>query len=118
MRVNLLCLGAVGIGSVILSVADRLGLFEKHSVDVCLVPLTGTQIPDLTNTNPMGHIGAPAALMRAAGGTDLKILACFDNALLSSALVVRADFRTPEQLKGQRLGARVVGAAMWWQIRR
>jgi len=88
MSVNLLCLGAVGIGSIILSVADRLGLFQKHGVDVSLVTVTGTQVPNLTTANPMGHIGAPAALMRAAGGTDLKILACFDNALLSGALVV------------------------------
>jgi ABC-type taurine transport system substrate-binding protein len=113
MRINLLCLGAVGIGSVILTIADRLRLFQKHGVDVRLVPVTGTQIPDLTTTNPMGHIGAPAALMRAASGTDLKILACFDNALLSGALVTRSEINKPEQLKGKRLGARVVGAAMW-----
>lgn len=113
MRVDILCLGAVGIGSIILSIADRCRLFEKHDVDVRLVRVTGTQIPDLTAANPIGHIGAPAALMRAAGGTDLKILACFDNALLSGALVVRAEISTADQLRGQRLGARVVGAAMW-----
>lgn len=113
MGLNILRLGAVGIGSVILVAADRLKLFQKHNVDVNLVPVTGTQIPDLTSTDPMGHIGAPAALMRAAGGTNLRILACFDNALLSTALVVRSGINKPEQLKGKRLGARVVGAAMW-----
>lgn len=113
MSVNVLRLGAVGIGSVILAVAERLRLFQKHDVDVHLVPVTGTQIPDLTATTPMGHIGAPAALMGAAGGADLRILACFDNALLSGALVVRSEVSKPEQLRGKRLGARVVGAAMW-----
>jgi ABC-type nitrate/sulfonate/bicarbonate transport system substrate-binding protein len=113
MSVNVLRLGAIGIGSVILAVADRLRLFQKHDVDVHLVPVAGTQIPDLTATTPMGHIGAPAALIGAAGGADLKILACFDNALLSSALVVRSEICRPEQLRGKRLGARVVGAAMW-----
>ena len=48
MRVNLLCLGAVGIGSVIAAIADRLRLFQKHGVDVHLVSVTGTQVPDLT----------------------------------------------------------------------
>jgi ABC-type nitrate/sulfonate/bicarbonate transport system substrate-binding protein len=113
VRINLLCLGAAGIGSVVLAIADRLKLFQKHGVDVRLVPVPGTQIPNLTTTNPMGLIGAPAALMRAAGGTDLKILASFDNALLSGALIVRSEISKPEQLKGKRLGARVVGAALW-----
>jgi len=103
----------VGIGSIIPAIADRLRLFQKHGVDVQLVSVTGTQIPDLTDAHPMGHIGAPAALMRAAGGTNLKILACFDAALLSGALIVRSELSKPEHLKGKRLGARVVGAAMW-----
>jgi hypothetical protein len=113
LSVNLLSLGAVGIGSVIPAIADRLRLFQKHGVDVRLVAVTGTNIPDLSVANPIGHIGAPAALMRAAAGTNLKMLACFDNALLSGGLVVRSEFTKPEQLRGKILGARVVGAAMW-----
>lgn len=113
VAVNLLCLGAVGIGSIIPAIAHRLRLFQKHGVDVQLTSVAGTQIPDLTGAYPIGHIGAPAALMRAAGGTDLKILACFDAALLSGALIVRSELSRPEHLKGKRLGARVVGAAMW-----
>lgn len=113
MGVNLLYLGAVGLGAVVLAIAERERLFAKHGVDVQLVPVTGTQIPDLTASNPMGYIGAPAALMRAAGGADLKILASFDRAALSGGLVVRRGYSRPEHLKGKRLGARVTGAAMW-----
>lgn len=113
MSVNILHLGAIGISSVVLSIADRLHLFQKHDVKVHIVPVTGTQVPDLTSTNPMGHIGAPAALMRAAGGADLRILACFDYAMLSGSLVVSPDIEMPKQLKGRRLGARVTGAALW-----
>jgi ABC-type nitrate/sulfonate/bicarbonate transport system substrate-binding protein len=111
--VNLLCLGAVGLGSILLSVADRQNLFRKHGVDVRLVPVRGTQVPELTADNPLGYIGAPAAVMRAAEGVDLRILASFDTARLSGCLITRAGIRKPQHLRGKRLGARVTGAAMW-----
>lgn len=74
MSIRLVCLGAVGLGSVILTIADRERFFGKHGVEVELTPVTGTQVPDLTDTTPMGYIGAPAALMRAAAGKDIKSL--------------------------------------------
>jgi ABC-type nitrate/sulfonate/bicarbonate transport system substrate-binding protein len=113
MHVNLLCLGAVGLGAVVLTVAHRHGLIRKHGVDLQLVPVPGTQIPELSSDHPFGHIGAPAAVMRAADGTDLRILASFDTARLSSCLVARPGIDRPELLRGRRLGARVTGAAMW-----
>ena len=113
MGVKLLSLKAVGLGAIILDIAGRYGLFTRHGADVDLVPVTGIQIPNLTKAVPMGYIGAPAALMRAAGGTKLKILASFDDARLSNRLVVSPAIATPDQLRGRRLGARVTGAAMW-----
>jgi ABC-type nitrate/sulfonate/bicarbonate transport system substrate-binding protein len=113
MAINILWLGAAGLGSILLSVAHRQRLFQKHGVDVRLVPVLGTQVPELTTDIPFGYIGAPAAVMRAAEGVDLKILASFDTARLSSCLVVRPGINEPEQLRGTRLGARVTGAAMW-----
>jgi NitT/TauT family transport system substrate-binding protein len=113
MTTDMLYLGAVGLGVIPLSIAHQAGLFRKHGVDVCLVPVGGTQVPKVTAENPFGYIGAPAALMRAAEGTDLKILASFDNGRLSNHLVARPDIRTPADLCGKRLGARVTGAALW-----
>ena len=52
MAVNVLWLGAAGLGSILLSVAHRQGLFQKHGVDVHLVPVPGTQVPELTTDNP------------------------------------------------------------------
>jgi len=115
MKINMLCLGAVGLGSILLAVAHRQGLFRKHGIDVQLVPVRGTQVPELTPSNSFGYIGAPAAVMRAAEGADLRILASFDTARLSSCLIVNCGITKPEQLRGKRLGARVVGAAMWIQ---
>ena len=113
LTTNLLCLGAVGLGSILVSVAHRQGLFQKHGVDVRLVPVLGTQVPELTTDNAFGYIGAPAAVMRAAEGVDLKIIASFDTARLSSCLIARPGIGTADQLRGKRLGARVTGARMW-----
>jgi ABC-type nitrate/sulfonate/bicarbonate transport system substrate-binding protein len=113
MAINVLWLGAAGLGSILLSIAHRQGLFRRHGVDVHPVPVPGTQVPELTADHPFGYIGAPAAVMRAAEGTDLRILASFDTARLSSCLVVRPEITNAEQLPGKRLGARVTGAAMW-----
>jgi ABC-type nitrate/sulfonate/bicarbonate transport system substrate-binding protein len=113
VRVHLLCLGAVGLFSVLPSIAQRQGFFEKHGLEVQLTPVPGTQIPELTISSPLAYIGAPAAVMRAAGGVDLKVLACFDTARLSSCLVVNPDISQLKQLRGKRLGARATGAAIW-----
>jgi ABC-type nitrate/sulfonate/bicarbonate transport system substrate-binding protein len=112
-NMKVLCLGAVGLGAIILTIADRQRFFEKHGADVQLTSVTGTQIPDLSDATPMGYIGAPAALMRAAAGKDIKILASFDSARLTSSLVVSPGIHNAQDLKGRRLGARVTGAAMW-----
>ena len=113
MKVNLLRLGAVGLSSIVPAIAQRNRLFEKHDLDVQLVPVLGTAVPELTTTNPIGHIGSPAAVMRACAGANLRVLASFDTARLSNCLVVRSGIKTRDQLRGKRLGARVTGAAMW-----
>jgi NitT/TauT family transport system substrate-binding protein len=113
VSINLLCLKAVGLCSILPSIAQRHGLFKKHGVAVALIPVSGTQIPELTMSHPLAYIGAPAAVMGAAGGADLKVLASFDTARLSSCLVVKPDIGKPEQLRGKRLGARATGAAIW-----
>jgi ABC-type nitrate/sulfonate/bicarbonate transport system substrate-binding protein len=113
VRINLLSLQAVGLSSIVLFVAQREGLLAKHGVSVHLVPVGNGQVPELSEANPVGHIGAPAAIMRAARGADMKILASLDNGQLSNCLVVRPDIESAQDLRGRRLGARVVGAALW-----
>lgn len=113
MKVNMLYLGAVGLGIIPLLIAREQGLFGKHGVDVHLIRVAGTEVPKLTEETPLGYIGAPAAVMRMAEGADLRILASFDSGRLSHHLVARADIQKPEHLRGKRLGARVTGAALW-----
>ena len=113
MRARLLSLGAVGLGAVVLTIADRQKFFAKHGAAVELVAVAGTQIPDMTAATPMGYIGAPAALMRAASGAKIKILASFDSARLTGGLIVSPGINGPDDMRGKRLGARVRGAALW-----
>jgi len=111
--VNMLHLGAVGLSAIALLIAQRHNFFKKHGVDVRLIAVTGTQIPELTDTHPVGHIGAPAAIMKAARGSELRILASLDSGRLFNQLVVSSTIKRPEDLRGKRLGARVPGAALW-----
>jgi ABC-type nitrate/sulfonate/bicarbonate transport system substrate-binding protein len=111
--INMLHLGAVGLSTIVLHVADRQGFFKKHGVNIQLVPVTGTTIPELTDDNPVGHIGAPAAILKAARGSQLRILASFDSGQLFNHLIVAPSIKKPEDLRGKRVGARVKGAALW-----
>lgn len=111
--IKMLHLGAVGLSTIVLHVADRQGFFKNQGVNIQLVPVTGTTIPELTDDNPVGHIGAPAAILKAARGSQLRILAAFDSGQLFNHLIVAPSIKKPEDLKGKRLGARVKGAALW-----
>jgi ABC-type nitrate/sulfonate/bicarbonate transport system substrate-binding protein len=113
VAVDMLHLGAVGLSSIVLLIAQRLDFFKKHGVDVRLVAVTGTQIPELTEAHPVGHIGAPAAIIKAARGSKLRVLASLDSGRLFNHLVVRPGIKNPDDLRGKRLGARVTGAALW-----
>jgi ABC-type nitrate/sulfonate/bicarbonate transport system substrate-binding protein len=111
--INMLHLGAVGLTSLVPHLANGQGIFAKDGLSIRLVAVTGTQIPDLTSNNPVGHIGAPAAMIKASRGSDLRILASFDSGRLLNHFVVAPGIRHAEDLKGKRVGARVKGAALW-----
>jgi ABC-type nitrate/sulfonate/bicarbonate transport system substrate-binding protein len=71
-KVNIVHVGGVASWSVLLPIAQEQGLFTKHGVEVQLVLVPEAEVPRLTGENPFGYIGAPAAILRAAGGTDLN----------------------------------------------
>lgn len=82
---------ADGTGSflVLLAMAEQQGLFEKYGVDVRSVAIKGATVPRLTADVPLGMIGEPAALLQAAGGADLRLVASFSDIKLSGHLVAR-----------------------------
>ena len=58
-------------------------------------------------------IGEPAALLQAADGMDLRIVASFSSINLSGHLVARPGIEDADGLRGKRVGVRVVGAGLW-----
>ena len=93
--------------------AEQQGLFGKYGVEGRSLAVKGATVPRLTADMPFGMIGEPAALLQTAEGADLRLVASFSDIELSGHLVARPGIRTPEDLRGKRLGARVIGAGLW-----
>jgi ABC-type nitrate/sulfonate/bicarbonate transport system substrate-binding protein len=77
------------------------------------VDIKGATVPRLTADMPLGMIGEPAALLQATAGADLRLVASFSDIKLSGHLVARPGINTPADLRGKRMGARVIGAGLW-----
>jgi ABC-type nitrate/sulfonate/bicarbonate transport system substrate-binding protein len=106
---------ADGTGSflVLLAMAQQEAFFQKYDVNVRPVGVKGATVPRLTADMPLGMIGEPAALLQAADGADLRLVASFSDIKLSGHLVARPGIKSPRDLRGKRLGARVIGAGLW-----
>lgn len=112
-QVNLVYAEATGSFLVLLTIAQQQRLFEKHGLEIRPVITRGPNVPRLTGDAPVGLIGEPAAILQTAEGRDLKIVASFFRASLSGHLVGRPGIRTAADLRGKRIGVRVVGAGIW-----
>jgi ABC-type nitrate/sulfonate/bicarbonate transport system substrate-binding protein len=104
---------ATGSFLVLLEIAREQGLFGKFGIDIRPVPATGANVPRLSEEVPLGLIGAPATLLQAADGADLRLIATLSTTNLSGHLVARPDIKTAQDLRGKRLGVRVLGAGIW-----
>jgi ABC-type nitrate/sulfonate/bicarbonate transport system substrate-binding protein len=106
---------ADGTGSflVLLAIAEQEALFQKYGVNVRSVGIKGATVPRLTDDMPLGMIGEPAALLQATAGADLRLVASFSDIKLSGHLVARPGINTSADLRGKRMGARVIGAGLW-----
>jgi ABC-type nitrate/sulfonate/bicarbonate transport system substrate-binding protein len=106
---------ADGTGSflVLLALAEQEALFQKYGVDIRSVAIKGATVPRVTADMPLGMIGEPAALLQAAEGADLRLVASFSDIKLSGQLVARPGINMPADLRGKLLGARVIGAGLW-----
>jgi ABC-type nitrate/sulfonate/bicarbonate transport system substrate-binding protein len=111
--VNLVYADATGSFRVLLTIAQQHGLFEKHGLEIHAVAASGPIVPRVTKDVPVGLIGEPAAILQAAEGSDLRIVASFFRARLSGHLVGRPDIRSASELRGKRIGVRVLGAGIW-----
>ena len=105
---------ADGTGSflVLLAMAEQQGLFGKYGVDVRSVAVKCATVPRLTADMPLGMIGEPAALLQAAEGADVRLVASFSDIKLSGHSL-RDPVSRLREICAQRLGARVIGAGLW-----
>lgn len=113
VRPKLVFVEATGSALVLLSIAIQQRFFEKHDVEIEPVSVRGATVPRITPDTPIGVIGEPAAILQAAAGTNLRIVASLSSAPLSGHLVARPGINSPSELRGKRIGVRVVGAGVW-----
>jgi ABC-type nitrate/sulfonate/bicarbonate transport system substrate-binding protein len=112
-QVGVIFAEATGSFLVLLEIAREQGLFEKFGIDVGPVPARGATVPRLSEEVPLGLIGGPAALLQVADGADLRLIATLSTTNLSGHLVARPGIKTAQDLRGKRLGVRVLGAGIW-----
>jgi ABC-type taurine transport system substrate-binding protein len=93
----------------LLAIAEQQKLFGKYGLDVRSVAIKGATVPRLTADIPLGMIGEPPALLQAAEGVDLRLVASFSDIKLSGPLVARFGINTPGDLRGKRI-SRSLGA--------
>ena len=94
-----------GIGSDLLKVIDRAGLWRKHGLDLRVIYLTsGTLMAQTLSSGDIGIAGfdTPAMLNLALAGANLKIVAVPINRL-EPFFVVRNNIKTPVDLKGKKI---------------
>ena len=94
-----------GIGSDLLKVIDRTGLWRKHGVDVRSVYLSsGSLMAQTLSSGDIGIAGfdTPAMLNLALAGHSLKVVAVPINRI-EPMFVVRSNIKTPADLKGKKV---------------
>ena len=112
-KVSIVYPEATGSFIVLLAIAQQQGLFAKFGVVAQSIAAPGGALPRLSSETPIGLIGAPAALLQAAEGADLRIIASFSNITLSGHFVARPEIKNAEGLRGKRIGVRSIGAGIW-----
>ena len=112
-KVSIIYAEATGSFILLLAIAEQQGFFQKYGIEAQSVAARGAVIPRLTSETPLGMIGEPAALLQAADGIDLRIVASFSNINLLGHLVARPEIKSSDGLRGKRVGVRVIGAGLW-----
>lgn len=94
-----------GIGSDLLKVIERSGLWRRHGVDVKAIYLSsGSLMAQTLSSGDIGIAGfdTPAMLNLALAGHGLKVIAVPINRI-EPLFVARANIKTPADLKGKKI---------------
>lgn len=106
---------AVSARSTVLWIAQELGMFAKHGVEMEVIylrssPLQMTALA--TGEVQFASSGGSPMLSAVSGGQDLKIIAAPGNRLVYD-LVVRPEIKEPKDLRGKRFGVTNIGGTTW-----
>ena len=93
-------------------IAQDQGLFARHGI-VAEIRIVNDAIHAITSDTPFGVIGIPAAIAAMAEGRDLKVVATLDSARVTGHLVGGRDIKTPDDLRGKRIGVNRIGTGAW-----
>ena len=93
-------------------IAHEQGLFARHGIvtEILIVEDASRRI---AGDIPFGVIGVPAAISAVADGRDLKLLATLDAARVTGHLLAGRDIKTPDALRGKRVGVNRIGTGAW-----
>jgi NitT/TauT family transport system substrate-binding protein len=105
----------VGPKQAALWVAQEQGIFAKQGVDVQVLYFDPKRASrDQIMGDVFGAIGIPPALVLAAGGMDLKVVAAVNNASPTTQhLVTKPEIKTAADLRGKRYGINRIGTGSY-----
>jgi ABC-type nitrate/sulfonate/bicarbonate transport system substrate-binding protein len=92
--------------------AQEHGLFAKQGLDTELIITEGAW-RRIGSEIPFGVVGIPAAMLGLAEGRDFKVLLPVDLPRLTAQLVAAREVKTPDALRGKRIGTATFGAGAW-----
>jgi NitT/TauT family transport system substrate-binding protein len=108
--------GGLNERSGVLFVARDAGIFKKHGLDATVVNVRNAQVgmSALASGETQFHVGSATgtSIGAMAGGLDLAFIAGLINKL-DGTFVVSPDVRTPNDLKGKRIGVQSMGGGVW-----
>jgi ABC-type nitrate/sulfonate/bicarbonate transport system substrate-binding protein len=108
--------GGLNERSGVLFVARDAGIFKKNGLDAAVVNVRNAQVgmSALASGETQFHVGSATgtSIGAMAGGLDLAFIAGLINKL-DGTFVVNPAIRTPNDLKGKRIGVQSMGGGVW-----
>lgn len=97
-----------------LAIAQDHGIFAKHGLDVRLIGAFPGAARLIGKEAEFGYFGSAAILLAITEhGTDLRILGAINNGRISFHLVTAASIKSPQELRGKRIGVFSIGTGIW-----
>src|SRR5262245_46643058 len=110
---------SVGMGNIIIFVTKEGKLFEKYGLDAEVITVMGSGIGSkalISGNLDIIPIATPTVIAANLAGADMAILAHTMPAVVH-ALMVRPDIKTPEDLKGKKIGVSSLGSLTDFLVR-